>query len=258
MLIEERHGATLVLTLNHPAKRNPLNKTIRDGLLAAFTRAEQDRDIRAIVVTGAGGNFCSGGDIDSMKEVSDLGAGRERFRQTHQLARLMVGGSKPCIAAVEGWAAGAGIALALCCDLVIAAENARFMASFGRIGLVADFGLLRTLPLRVGHGRARNILLTGEAVGAAEAERIGLIDAMVPARRSVEGGVGQGRGDRPERAIADRLYQGGTWGRVRSGARLGARSAVRLAADPRSCRGPRGLRRKAPAGLRRSLGKIEY
>jgi 2-(1,2-epoxy-1,2-dihydrophenyl)acetyl-CoA isomerase len=180
MLIEERDGATLVLTLNHPAKRNPLNQTIRDELLAAFTRAEQDRDIRAIVVTGAGGNFCSGGDIDSMKEVSDLGAGRERFRQTHQLARLMVGGSKPSIAAVEGWAAGAGIALALCCDLVIAAENARILASFGRIGLVADFGLLRTLPLRVGHGRARNILLTGEAVSAAEAERIGLIDAITP------------------------------------------------------------------------------
>ena len=88
MLIEERHGATLVLTLNHPAKRNPLNKTIRDGLLAAFTRAEQDRDIRAIVVTGAGGNFCSGGDIDSMKEVSDLGAGRERFRQTRPTRAL--------------------------------------------------------------------------------------------------------------------------------------------------------------------------
>src|ERR1700688_3375866 len=109
MLIEERDGSTLVLTVNHPAKRNPLNITIRDGLLAAFTRAEQDRDIRAIVISGAGGNFCSGGDIDSMKEVSDLAAGRERFRQTHQLARLMVSGSKPCIAAVEGWAAGAGM-----------------------------------------------------------------------------------------------------------------------------------------------------
>lgn len=181
MLIEERQGHTLVLTLNYPAKRNPLNKAIRDGLLAAMTRAEQDRDIRAVVFTGSGGNFCSGGDIDSMQEVTDLGAGRERFRQTHQLARLMLGGSKPCIAAVEGWAAGAGIALALCCDVVIAAENARFLASFGRVGLVADFGLLRTLPLRVGHGRARNILLTGDVVGAGEAERIGLIDAMVPA-----------------------------------------------------------------------------
>ncbi|OKO81097.1 enoyl-CoA hydratase-related protein [Bradyrhizobium sp. AS23.2] len=186
MLTQEVNGETLVLTLNHPAKRNPLTQEIRAGLLAGMTRAEKDPAIRAVVITGAGGNFCSGGDIESMKEVTDLAAGRERFRETHQLARLMVGGSKPSIAAVEGWAAGAGIALALCCDVVIATETARFMASFGRIGLIADFGLLATLPARVGQGRARNMLMTGEPVGAVEAERIGLADAVVPEGKALE------------------------------------------------------------------------
>lgn len=186
MLTQTLDGSTLILTLNCPAKRNPLNEAIREGLFEGFIRAEQDRNIRAVVITGAGGNFCSGGDIDSMKNVTDLAAGRERFRQTHQLARLMMGGSKPSIAAVEGWAAGAGIALALATDVVVAAESARFMASFARIGLIADFGLLHTLPARVGQGRARNILMTGDPVGAAEAERIGLVDVLVPAGGALE------------------------------------------------------------------------
>ncbi|MFC7608068.1 enoyl-CoA hydratase/isomerase family protein [Teichococcus aestuarii] len=89
------------------------------------------------------------------------------------MIRLMVGGSKPVVAAVEGWAAGAGLSLACACDTIVAAEDAQFMAAFGKAGLMADLGLPHTLPLRVGHARARQILLYGEPVGAEEALRIG-------------------------------------------------------------------------------------
>ena len=107
------------------------------------------------------GTFSAGGDIAGMN-AADLAAGRERFRITHRLVRLMVKSAKPIIAAVEGHAVGAGLSLALCCDTVIAAEDARFASSFGRVGLIADLGLLHTLPARVGEGRARQIFCTAK------------------------------------------------------------------------------------------------
>ena len=179
MLTQSQHGATAVLTLDYPARRNALAMVMRTALVDALERIEADASIRAIVLTGAGGTFCAGGDISGM-DATDLAAGRERFRVTHQLVRLLVKGSKPLVAAVEGWCVGAGLSLALCCDTIVAASDARFMAGFGRIGLVADLGLLHTLPLRIGQGRARQVFLYGEAMDAATAERIGLVDHLVP------------------------------------------------------------------------------
>jgi 2-(1,2-epoxy-1,2-dihydrophenyl)acetyl-CoA isomerase len=178
VLLAERDGATLVLTLNYIERRNALSMTLRAALAEAFDKAEGDASIRAIVLSGAGGHFCAGGDISGMN-VADLAAGRERFRVTHQLVKLMVHGAKPIIAAVEGYAVGAGLSLALCCDTIVAARDARFGAGFGRIGLIADLGLNHTLPQRIGMGRARQMLLYGEQVDAAAAERIGLVDHVV-------------------------------------------------------------------------------
>jgi 2-(1,2-epoxy-1,2-dihydrophenyl)acetyl-CoA isomerase len=178
VLLTERDGATLVLTLNYTERRNALSMPLRAALVEAFEQAERDPGLRAIVLTGAGGHFCAGGDISGMN-VTDLAAGRERFRLTHQLCRLMVHSAKPIIAAVEGYAVGAGLSLALCCDTVVAAADSRFGAGFGRIGLIADLGLNHTLPQRIGIGRARQMLLYGEQVDAAAAEQIGLIDHVV-------------------------------------------------------------------------------
>ncbi len=185
MLHEERRGTTAILTLDFPARRNALGVPMREALVAAFERLEADAALRAIVLTGAGGHFSAGGDIAGMN-VTDLAGGRERFRTTHRLVRLMLKSSKPIVAAIEGYAVGAGLSLALCCDTLIAAEDARFASSFGRVGLIADLGLLHTLPLRVGEGRARQMLLYGETVAAPEAERIGLIDRMVPKGAAVD------------------------------------------------------------------------
>lgn len=179
MLDESRDGATAVLTLNYPERRNALAIPMRERLTAAFDRIEGDAAVRAVVVTGRGGTFSAGGDIAGM-DAPTLAVGRERFRLTHRLVRLVAHCGKPVIAAVEGWCVGGGLSLACLCDTIVAAEDARFMAGFGKIGLVADLGLLHTLPLRVGQSRARQILLYGEPLDARAAERIGLADQLVP------------------------------------------------------------------------------
>ncbi len=176
----ERDGALAILTLDDPARRNPIGEAMRAALLDAFETLEADAGVRAVVLTGAGGHFCAGGDIAGM-DVADLAEGRERFRRMHRLVSLMIQGSKPIVAAVEGWCVGGGLGLALCCDTIPAGADARFMAGFGRIGLLPDLGLLHTLPARVGMGRARQILLYDEPMAADAAAEAGLIDHLVEA-----------------------------------------------------------------------------
>lgn len=185
VLTETRDGATAILTLDFPERRNALAMPMRQRLVDALEAIEADRALRAVVITGAGGTFCAGGDISGM-DVADLAAGRERFRLTHRLVRLLIKGGKPVIAAVEGWCVGAGLSLAMCCDTVVAAEDARFAAGFGKIGLVADLGLLHTLPARIGQGRARQVLLYGEPTDALRAAAIGMADHVVPSGTALQ------------------------------------------------------------------------
>src|SRR5689334_14599202 len=124
MLRQERRGATEILTLDYPERRNALGVPMRAALVEALEKLEGDRDLRAIVVTGAGGVFSAGGDIAGMN-AADLAAGRERFRLTHRLVRLLIKSAKPVVAAVEGWCVGGGLSLALCCDTIVAADDAR-------------------------------------------------------------------------------------------------------------------------------------
>ena len=185
MLIETRDGATMILTLNQPARRNALALAMREAMVAALQRIAEDRSVRAVVITGAGGHFCAGGDISGM-DVTDLGAGLERFSVSHRLVRALIDMDRPVVAAVDGWAAGAGVGLALCCDTIVAAEDSHFATPFGRIGLVGDFALFHTLPRRIGEGRARQMLLSGDAIDAATAERWGLVDHLAPPGKVLE------------------------------------------------------------------------
>jgi len=192
MLTESRDGATAILTLDYPERRNALAMLMRQRMIDALEAIEADPAIRAVVITGAGGTFSAGGDISGMK-VADVAAGRERFRVTHRLVRLLIKGSKPVIAAVEGYCVGAGLSLALCCDTVVAGADARFAAGFGRIGLIADLGLLHTLPARIGQGRARQIFLYGEQMDAAIAERQGIVDQLVPTGTALDVALARAR-----------------------------------------------------------------
>jgi enoyl-CoA hydratase/carnithine racemase len=185
IVLESRRGGTAILTLNRPERRNALSMPMREALLAATDRIEEDRTIRAVVITGAGGHFCAGGDIAAMNQ-RDVAASRDRFRFGHRMVRAVMASQKPYLAAVEGWAVGAGMGMALICDTVIAGETAGFGAGFGKIGLIPDWGLLHTLPRRVGEARTRQLLLYCETLRAAEAQAIGLVDHLASEGQALE------------------------------------------------------------------------
>ncbi len=169
----------LTVTLHRPESLNALNGAMRRELLAAFKAAARDDDVRAVLLTGAGRGFCSGADLRG-------GASEREFRRVitteyNPLIRAIRGLPKPVIAAVNGVAAGAGVSLALACDLVYAADDARLVLAFSRIGLVPDSGLTRTLVRALGRHRAAALILAGDAVPAAEAASAGLVTRVVPA-----------------------------------------------------------------------------
>jgi 2-(1,2-epoxy-1,2-dihydrophenyl)acetyl-CoA isomerase len=172
-----RDGDVAIVTLNEPERRNALSIPMREALFDGLDQVMAG-DARAVVLTGAGGNFCSGGDIKSFAAEAALVDVRDRLARLHRVVRLMLTGRKPIVAAVDGYAFGAGVSLALACDHVVAARDARFCASFNRVALMADLGLLYTLPLRVGMGKARELLMLGEIIEAPEALAIRLVDRL--------------------------------------------------------------------------------
>lgn len=174
VVVEDR-GPVRILTIDRPARRNALDLDDRLELLDALKAA--DREARAIVLTGAGTVFCAGGDIRSMSQDPEVA--RQRLEVVNAVVRQMVTGERPIVAAVEGGAFGLGLALAAACDVVVAGRSAAFSTSFAKIGLAPDTGLSYTLPLRVGRGRTRELLLTARTFDAVEAERIGLVETLV-------------------------------------------------------------------------------
>ncbi len=167
------------ITLHRPESLNALNGAMRGELLAAVKAAARDDTVRAIVLTGAGRGFCSGADLRG-------GATERAFRRvlTDEYNPLIVAIRelpKPVIAAVNGVAAGAGVSLALACDLVYTSEEARFIQAFVRIGLVPDSGSTRTLVRALGRHRAAALIFSGEPLGAAEAQAAGLVNEVVAA-----------------------------------------------------------------------------
>lgn len=176
-IIRTDQGGVTVLKLNAPARRNAVSMAIRDALDRELMSAMADPACRAIVLAGEGEHFSAGGDIGGMEGLDALSA-RERLTGAHRIIRTMVQGEKPVIAAVEGYAVGAGLSLVAACDIVVAAKTAKFACSFNRIGLVVDFGGAWTLTNRVGMGRARQIILTGDTFDAETAERWGLVEIL--------------------------------------------------------------------------------
>lgn len=172
-----REGELAIVTLNLPEKRNALSVDLRHALIEALEPLQIDPTCRAIVVTGAGGTFCAGGDISAMRS-DDIAGSRYRLILAQRSVRMLAAGTKPTIAAVEGFALGGGMALALACDRVVASPTAKFGASYSKVGLMADMGLLWTLPRRVGSGKAAEILMLGDTFDASEAAAIGVVDKI--------------------------------------------------------------------------------
>ncbi|HEX6654667.1 MAG TPA: enoyl-CoA hydratase-related protein [Candidatus Limnocylindria bacterium] len=175
--VEIADGVATV-TLNRPESLNALNAEMRRELLAAFKRLARDDAVRAVVLTGEGRGFSSGADLRGGTDERDFR--RVLEREYNPLVRAIRDLPKPVIAAVNGVAAGAGASLALACDLIYAAEEARFIQAFVRIGLVSDSGSTRALVRALGRHRASQLMFTGEPLPAAEARAAGLVTQVVP------------------------------------------------------------------------------
>ena len=178
-------GAVQRIALNRPDKLNALNQAMSDDLVEAFTRAAEDAEVRAVLLTGNGRGFCAGQDLSEFGDAYRDGSRpdiREHLEESyHKLIPLIVGLPKPVVCAVNGVAAGAGLSLAIACDIRIASEAARFTQAFVKIGLVPDSGGTWLLPRVVGYARALELSMTGDLLGAQEALDMGLVSRVVAA-----------------------------------------------------------------------------
>ncbi len=170
-------GPVRTITLNRPEVRNAIDIRMRIALAEALEAAETAKAVRAIVLTGAGGTFCSGGDIATMHRMPASQA-LKRVELAQRVIRAIWDTPKPVVAAVEGAAFGAGAALAAACDRVVAARDARFAATFLNVGLAGDMGVYVSLPTRVGVARARQMLMMATPIDAPQALHDGLVDAL--------------------------------------------------------------------------------
>jgi len=163
------------ITLNRPQARNALSAAMVGELDILLGQITRDDSVRALILTGAGGAFCAGGDVRSMhaapRSAQDWRSG---MRRIHRVVRALHGLDRPVIAAVDGVAFGAGFSLALLADIVLVSSRARFCMAFGRVGLVPDYGALYTLPRVVGLQRAKELVFSAREVGAEEARSMGL------------------------------------------------------------------------------------
>jgi len=178
ILVEKKDGIAKI-TLNLPDKLNALDLVMREELKEEFFSYHTDPEVKTVLITGAGRAFCAGGDISTMEGVKSP-AGRDRLKNVQKLIKYMVELEKPIIAAVNGPATGAGLHMALACDVIYASDKAKFAESFVGIGLVPDMGGFYFLPLRVGVHRAKELMLTGRLFDAAEANAMGLLNKLVP------------------------------------------------------------------------------
>jgi 2-(1,2-epoxy-1,2-dihydrophenyl)acetyl-CoA isomerase len=197
LLVETREGIVTV-TLDRPQARNALDLVMRRELLDALDQIDADPSARVVILTGAGGHFCAGGDVKTMQPGSAVAEGRARVAALNRLVTRLVEFPRPVVAMVDGFAVGAGCNLALCCDLVIASDRAKFGEVFAKIGLVPDGGGSWLLPRMVGLARAKELIFTADIIDAAEAERIGLVNRVVPAAELAS----------VTRALAARIAQG--------------------------------------------------
>ena len=187
-LLETLEGGIATLTMNRPEARNALSAEMFEGLSEALPRLAQDPGVRLVVLTGTGAAFCAGGDVKGFARNAGGAATAATFdhkvthlRERMEVARWLHEMPKPTLAVIPGPAAGAGLSLALACDMRIATDSAKLTTAFSKIGLSGDFGGSYFLNHLVGAAKARELYFTGAVVSGDEAVRIGLVNRVVPA-----------------------------------------------------------------------------
>ena len=188
-LVETIADGVATLTMNRPEARNALTGEMQAALSEAIPRLAADPDVRVLVLTGAGGAFCAGGDVKGFAAAAGAPAGSGGFNIEHRVQGLRTGMEvcrwlhempKPTLAVIGGPAAGAGLSLALACDLRIAADDAKLTTAFSKVGLAGDYGGSYFLSHLVGAAKARELYFTADVVSGAEALRLGIVNKSVP------------------------------------------------------------------------------
>ncbi len=177
LILSDDHGPARVLAMNRPEARNALNTKLIDALYNALGDADEDRSVRAVVLTGVDPAFCAGVDL---KEAQRLGADYFEHFQTHSCISKTAQMHKPIIGAINGPVFTGGLEMALGCDFLIASQRAVFADTHARVGILPGGGMTARLPRLVGGAMARRLSMTGEVVDADRAERIGLVTEVVP------------------------------------------------------------------------------
>ena len=185
MVLQHLDSGLLTITMNRPDRRNALNPDMVTGLVAAARRAAEDNEVRAVLFKGAGGTFCVGGDVKSMAEgraplpfearLGNLRRGMEVSRILHQMP-------KPVVAQLDGAAAGAGLSMALSCDLRVASESCKITTAFAKVGFSGDYGGTYFLTQLLGSAKARELYLLSPVLTANEALALGMVTKVVPDR----------------------------------------------------------------------------
>ena len=189
-LILEKDGHIAVITLNRPEKMNAIGPDLRESFRAAMKAVEDDDDLRALIITGAGRGFCSGADVGvqaarASGELQDTGR-KELLALVGDFILAFENLNKPVIAAINGVAAGVGLTVTLACDIRMASADARFAAIWVKRGLIPDGGATFLLPQVVGMDNALRLSYTGDIIDAREAERINLVTSVVPAEELMD------------------------------------------------------------------------
>lgn len=184
----ERVGATQIMTLVGPATRNALSPQVYAAGIETLNVAESNDDVRAVILTGAGEHFCGGGDLQRLthNRQHDLPKVSEHIDAFHQWIEALRSFPKPVIAAVEGVAAGGGLSLVLACDLVVAADNARFLSAYSQVGLSPDGGASWHLARALGRGPALQLLWQSSSVSAQQMAQWGVVHQLAPAGTALQ------------------------------------------------------------------------
>ena len=182
-VLQNLKSGLLTITMNRPERRNALNPDMTLGLVAAARRAAEDHEVRAVLLKGAGGTFCVGGDVKSMAEGRaplSFEARMINLRRGMEVSRVLHEMSKPVVAQLDGAAAGAGLSIALACDLRVASTSVKITTAFAKVGLSGDYGGTYFLTQMLGSAKARELYLTSPVLTAQEALALGMVTRVVP------------------------------------------------------------------------------
>ena len=185
-VIYEQRDDIVVLTLNAPESRNALGGEVLDGLLTSMRKANSDASCRAIVIYGGPDYFSSGGNLNNMAAERTLTVARDRVMLGGEISREIMAGPKPVIAAVEGYAAGAGFSLAVGSDYLVSSREGKYICAFAKVGLMPDMGMLWSLTQRIGLAKAKHLIASARKVTAKEGFDMGFVDVLTEPGASLD------------------------------------------------------------------------